>query len=140
MNIIFEGREYFVNPAGLGGDEQRLVAEVSLKVLEGAKRRRKYALSRCTFFADPGYEALLEATGPHRSPHIEGDDANCFDQHYWVAFDLAGRNLIIDPIFNYIGLEEHAQADNKSYYARKRTVKPNTAVWEGGVRINTMGI
>ncbi|MBI4177761.1 MAG: hypothetical protein HY516_05380 [Candidatus Aenigmarchaeota archaeon] len=136
---------------GLSEEEQVLVRSISTETLSGAVRRFPYALERCTFFADIGYDSLVEAVRKPgaNNPRIEGDDKNPFNQHYWLAFNLTGtesraRPVILDPIFGYAGLEEHApdllDDNHVSYYRRKRIVPPHKPQWEGGVRIKTTGL
>ncbi|PIN80158.1 hypothetical protein COV11_04545 [Candidatus Woesearchaeota archaeon CG10_big_fil_rev_8_21_14_0_10_30_7] len=126
--------------------EAKLVHQIVRETIERLHQEAPYSLRRCTFFADNGYKFLEEAVQNTEAsnPRIEGCDSNPFDQHYWLAFDLEIGTIIVDPIFNYFGLERNAGdllPDYKTnYYRRKRKVRPNKSVDEGGVRIKTIGI
>lgn len=150
--LLVCGKEIHFCSFGLDDAEREDVRDIALQTIRGAKHRDSIALERCTFFADPGYDALVKSlTGRSSSidnPRVEGDDRNPFDQHYWVAFDVVRkedvRPVVIDPILRYVGLQEEAYrvipGDNLRFYARKRIVVPHAAVWDGGVRVKTMGL
>ena len=142
-----EQQSVYFNPEGMSEGEQTKVINLAIRMFETCKQRFPYILQRCTFFADPEYDALVRLVANDSAwqhPRIEGYDTNPFDQHYWVACDLVRAAsidaVIFDPIFGYVGLERHAPSANTKYYRRKRTVTPHTAAWEGGVRIKTIGI
>jgi hypothetical protein len=139
-------REVFFNPNGLSEEEQKLVESIGTEVIEGSKAKFKYALNRCTFFAEPGLKVLEEVVirKPEvTNPEIRGCDKNLFDQHYWVEFTFkqGSRKVVIDPIFEYVGLlDKSSGTDGSAYYRHSRHVIPNKHVSEGGVRINTNGV
>ena len=132
---------------GLSQKEKELVKEITIAVLSDLKETSPHSLELCTFFVSNGYEPLVKAV-KHRSgiknPRIEGDDANPFDQHYWLAFDIGNdgqkhiRTVLIDPIFGYVGLEEFTgdllDYEHLWYYKRKRVVSKEE------VRLKTIGI
>lgn len=152
--IKIGGREFRFNTEGLNGELIKPVRVVSFYVLDRLSRDKKWALDRCTFFASYGYDYLQRAATllPRRisNERIEGCDENPFDQHYWLAFDVSSsgkpitRDILIDPVFNYIGLESSAGDVLKEnickYYSRKRFVPANTAHENGGIRIKTIGL
>ncbi|MBI4036491.1 hypothetical protein HY386_01260 [Candidatus Daviesbacteria bacterium] len=153
--LVAEEREISFNTRGLNQTEQDLVRSVAFSVFLGALKCASYSLRRCTFFADIAYEPLvksLEGIEIASNSRIEGDDENPFDQHYWLAFNLLTEGggvpevVLIDPIFGYLGLEKFAGdkfpgwTGHLEYYRRKRIVPWRTPVWEGGVRIKTIGI
>ena len=149
--LIVEGKKISFNPVGLTEPEQALVREVAVATIIGAKQRFQYALERCTFFGDYGRDALEEALAGRSevaNPHIEGDDENPFNQHYWVAFDLLRPEgsvpILVDPIFHYVGRRDQIgdvlSPEYTQYYGRARIVRPHKNRLEGGVRVNTIGI
>ncbi|MDO8452615.1 MAG: hypothetical protein Q7S79_02585 [bacterium] len=148
-----EGKIIRFNSNGLRPEEFTMVKDVARKIFTGAKARFKYALNRCTFFAEPGYDELREvqkSSSGVSNPRIEGKDDNPYDQHYWVAFDVKTERgvleaVILDPIFGYVGLEANAKdvfpnPDFLEYYTKKRKVEPHKIAAEGGVRVKTIGI
>lgn len=136
------GRRVVYNERGLSTEEFAELQRIAQETMLGAQGRFLPALERCTFFAEFGYEPLAEALeGRHgvSNPRTEGCDDNPFDQHYWIGFDFEGpRATIVDPIFGYVGLQEHAgdvlDAVHTRYYAEKRTVP------KGQVRVKTFGL
>ena len=137
-----------INFDEMNDEERKTVTEIVEKLFA---KLSAHSLKRCTFFADAGYP-ILEKIAKVYAPQIFGDDKNPFNQHYWLSISLPNENtentkkrtIIIDPIFEYIGLEDEAEKvlDNVylNYYRRKRIVSPNKSHLEGGIRINTMGI
>ena len=130
--------EYQVNNTGLNEEEQGAVKKIAMGVLNEMEKNQKHCLERCTSFADTGIDYLLRTDA--ENPRIEGCDENPFDQHYWLAFDINEKQVVIDPIFDYIGLESEAPDKNQKYYQRKRKVEAHKPHWEGGVRVKTIGI
>ncbi len=133
-----------LNCDGLTAAEISLLIDVAIQLFNGSAKKSRYALDRCTFFADSGYDILVKLVSQHpdfANPCIEGCDENPFDQHYWLSADLVNegesRKVIFDPIFGYVG---RADKTRNPYYDNKRVVTPNVPAWEGGVRINTMSI
>lgn len=146
-------KKYRLNPHGLNGAANKIIKEVATAVLDNIVKQESWILHRCTFFASSGIDYLLKATENKQTvvnPRIEGNDANPFNQHYWLAFDIQPKgkplikDVLLDPIFKYIGLQAHAEdlldPDYIVYYAKKRIVPPNKPVWEGGVRVKTLSI
>ncbi|MFA6602219.1 MAG: hypothetical protein WCT01_00295 [Candidatus Shapirobacteria bacterium] len=143
---FYESKERTVrlNPDGLTPTEMAMIVGLATQLFDGSKIEFKYALDRCTFFAEYGYDVLvrLVTNHPHlANPRIEGSDKNPFDQHYWLAVDLVSnevpQSITLDPIFGYVGL---AEKTHNPYYDRKRIVTPHVPAWEGGVRIKTISI
>ena len=135
------------NPEGLSPEDQSALITVAEQVFSGARQRFRHALERCTFFAETGFDALNElvAQDPRwQRVRIEGSDKNPFDQHYWVAGDLNGESVVLDPIFGYVGTDNAAgkvlNDDHLRYYRTKREVPAHTPAWEGGVRVKTTAI
>jgi len=129
--VVYETQEtkIFLNPDGLSAEELVTLAQVAQRLFEGSTQKFKYALDRCTFFADTGYDVLVELIPDYptlTNPQIEGCDNNPFDQHYWLSADLANkkasRKVIFDPIFGYVGLAKKTQ---NQYYDHKRIVTPH---------------
>jgi len=144
-------RKVYLNPEGLSNDEISTLTQVANRLFDGSKEKYEYALERCTFFAEPGYDTLVEIivdTPSLTNPKIEGYDENPFNQHYWVGADLVREDgpkpVVFDPIFGYVGLLEKASTllnqDYVRYYNNRRTVPPHVPSWEGGVRIKTISI
>lgn len=143
-------RKVRFNSEGLSEFEQKELKDLAVAVFKGAVELSPSALERCTFFAEPGYKVLMkliEKSSLFVRAAIRGDDTNPFQQHYWLECDLMREDkltgeVVIDPIFGYVGLKSRAGnfLGDDRFYRRGRNVKPNTPAWEGGVRINTMGI
>ena len=100
---------------GLNEVEQAVVLAIGSGVIKIVGERYKHVLERCNWFAEFGYEILAEEIGSYdiaSDPQIKGDDDNPFNQHYWLVFGLGGngrkREVIIDPIFGYLGLYDEA--------------------------------
>ena len=154
QKITAAGREYRFNPHGLSEEEQQCVRDVAEETIRETAKISGGFVERCHFFSSVGYRFLSAAvarTGM-RSPRILGDDANCFDQHYWLAFDVPSGLVYVDPVGSYVGLGEHASdvlnTDSErdriiaGYYMRGgiRVVDPHKTRDKGGVLLNTMGI
>lgn len=143
---FYESKERIVrlNPDGLTPVEVEMLINFATRLFDGSKIEFIYALERCTFFAEHGYDVLVRLLPEFpalTNPCIEGCDENPFDQHYWLAANLINgadpRAVIFDPIFGYVGLAEKTR---NPYYDKKRLVTPHIPAWEGGVRIKTMSI
>ena len=137
--------DLYFNGNKLNEQEQKTVKSIVYRLFEELSKQYPWALDRCTFFTDRGYDILLKITNEYpkvKNPRIEGCDYNPFDQHYWLAFDLVNnseeRTIIVDSVFGYIGLENMAEEKLSSthlrYYKEKRHVP------RGGVRVKTIGI
>jgi hypothetical protein len=139
-------RIVYFNPDGLAEEEFNLIKKTAIDVFDKVEKEDLGSFSRCTFFAEPGLEALEEIVKTEKSlknPEIRGCDSNPFDQHYWVEVTIKkdSRKVIIDPIFGYVGLFDKASnTTGHEYYNHSRHVIPNKHVSEGGVRINTNGV
>src|SRR3989344_9034288 len=110
QKITAAGREYRFNPHGLSEEEQQCVRDVAEETIRETAKISGGFVERCHFFSSVGYRFLSAAvarTGM-RSPRILGDDANCFDQHYWLAFDVPSGPGDVDAAGSYIGLAVHA--------------------------------
>jgi hypothetical protein len=143
---FYESKERTVrlNPDGLTPAEMAMLVGLATQLFDGSKKEFEYALDRCTFFAEYGYDVLVRLVANHSNlvnPRIEGCDENPFDQHYWLAVDLVGKevpqSITLDPIFGYVGL---AEKTHNPYYDNKRIVPHGVPAWEGGVRIKTLSI
>lgn len=149
--IIFDKKIMEFNNYGLDDTESDIVFLTSLNTMRGAVEEFRYSLDRCTFFASGGYKPLSREVGKRdmlSDPRIEGCDSSPFDQHYWLAFDIASgdrkKAITIDPIFGYIGMHDHADMvlgkEKLLYYTSKRIVPPDKPSFEGGIRIKTIGL
>ncbi len=146
LPFIFCGKQFSGDGCGLSDEEDTLVKNVSLYVLENLSRKEPWALSRCTFFADRGIDYLVLAARifPIHDPRIHGDDINPFNQHYWLAYDLLRESqraeIVLDPIYAYLGKTEFAPETFHYHNERKRRVFAHKAIGDGGVRVKTIGI
>ena len=140
------GREYRFNPHGLSEEEQEYVIDIAEETINKTNKRIHRSIEACHFFSETGYDFLAEAVSRSgmKNPCIRGDDENCFDQHYWLSFDVPAGTVIIDPVWNYVGLEKHSRDildySHAAYYTRQRKVIPHKPRHEGGVKLNTMSV
>jgi len=145
-------RVWRINENSLTQEQIIQLKQLANGTIDKLKSEHPWALNRCTFFASTGFstfQKVLASTPLFTNERIEGKDDNPFDQHYWLGCDVCTTEsetdaIIIDPIFNYFGLERLAKEilgdAFLEYYKKKRIVLPNKPYWEGGVRVKTIGI
>ena len=95
--LLVGGKEYSLDDVNLDRADAELVETIAREVLGGVCDKHAVYLDRCNFFAEGGIDFLVNATSRREgvvNPRIEADDRNPFNQHYWLAFDLALSYII----------------------------------------------
>ena len=55
------------------------------------------------------------------TPRLEEDNDGFFPPHNWLAYELNGKTIVIDPIYRYIGLPQFAEGGGFTYYMQKHS-------------------
>ncbi|MDP3989894.1 MAG: hypothetical protein Q8Q01_01680 [archaeon] len=119
--LVISNREYFVNKEGLTKKEYKDLIKIFVETILSLSKPflQKDRLNFVRGSID-NLERVVSEYFTADKPRIEEDNDGFFPPHNWLAYELNGKTIVIDPSYGYIGIPQFAEGGGFTYYMTKQ--------------------